>query len=173
MKFWIRFWKETVAQDLVEFALIVAVIALASILVVSGVRFALRTLYARQVDIIHQNLATPPLPAQIQSTKAVPSVVATPADAAQVSSDPSGPLNKGLMRTVYWAIHRFLRFTFVVILITVGLLYASSRRDAFHIPLGVFRPLRTTAGGPFISRNESKFTFSSVMSFTGYIVSLF
>lgn len=43
--FWIRFWKETEGQDLVEYALIVAVIALGLIAAVRGVAAALISLY--------------------------------------------------------------------------------------------------------------------------------
>jgi Flp pilus assembly pilin Flp len=51
-KFWIgfkeqaiRFWKDTEGQDLVEYALIVAAIALGMIAVVQGVATALSSLY--------------------------------------------------------------------------------------------------------------------------------
>jgi len=44
-KFWARFWKETEGQDLVEYALIVAAIALGMILVVKNLATALNTLY--------------------------------------------------------------------------------------------------------------------------------
>jgi Flp pilus assembly pilin Flp len=43
--FWIRFWKETEGQDLVEYALIVAAIALGMIAAVRGVATALNSLY--------------------------------------------------------------------------------------------------------------------------------
>ena len=43
--FWKRFWKETEGQDLVEYALIVAAIALGMILVVQRLALALSTLY--------------------------------------------------------------------------------------------------------------------------------
>jgi pilus assembly protein Flp/PilA len=43
--FWIRFWKETDGQDLVEYALIVAAIALAMIAAVQGVVRALSSVY--------------------------------------------------------------------------------------------------------------------------------
>lgn len=43
--FWIRFWKQTDGQDLVEYALIVAVIALGLIAAVRGVATALTSLY--------------------------------------------------------------------------------------------------------------------------------
>lgn len=43
--FWIRFWKETEGQDLVEYALIVAAIALGMIAVVRGIGTALSSLY--------------------------------------------------------------------------------------------------------------------------------
>ena len=43
--FWSRFWKETEGQDLVEYALIVAVIALGLIAAVRGVAAALISLY--------------------------------------------------------------------------------------------------------------------------------
>jgi len=43
--FWTRFWKETEGQDLVEYALIVAAIALGMILVVQRLALALSTLY--------------------------------------------------------------------------------------------------------------------------------
>ena len=43
--FWIRFWKETDGQDLVEYALIVAAIALGMIAAVRGVATALNSLY--------------------------------------------------------------------------------------------------------------------------------
>ncbi|PYS00905.1 MAG: Flp family type IVb pilin [Acidobacteria bacterium] len=43
--FWIRFWKETEGQDLVEYALIVAAIALAMVAAVRGVVTALNSLY--------------------------------------------------------------------------------------------------------------------------------
>src|ERR671925_1235619 len=106
-----KFWKETVAQDLVEYALIIAVIALGCIPVVSGVRYALATLYGRQADTIHQNLATPQQPAT--ATKGVPIVGPSPADAAP---DTSSGLNKGLMATVYWAIQRFVRFVGLIVI---------------------------------------------------------
>ncbi len=44
-KFLIRFWKETEGQDLVEYALIVAAIALGMIVVVKNVAQALNSLY--------------------------------------------------------------------------------------------------------------------------------
>jgi pilus assembly protein Flp/PilA len=44
-KFLIRFWKETEGQDLVEYALIVAVIALGLIAAVRAVAAALISLY--------------------------------------------------------------------------------------------------------------------------------
>ena len=43
--FWNRFWKETEGQDLVEYALIVAAIALGMILVVRNLATALNSLY--------------------------------------------------------------------------------------------------------------------------------
>ena len=43
--FWTRFWKETEGQDLVEYALIVAAIALGMILVVKNLATALNNLY--------------------------------------------------------------------------------------------------------------------------------
>ena len=43
--FWIRFWKETEGQDLVEYALIVAAIALGMIAAVRGVVVALNSVY--------------------------------------------------------------------------------------------------------------------------------
>lgn len=43
--FWARFWKETDGQDLVEYALIVAAIALGMIAAVRGVVTALNSLY--------------------------------------------------------------------------------------------------------------------------------
>jgi len=43
--FWIRIWKETDGQDLVEYALIVAAIALAMVAAVRGVVTALNSLY--------------------------------------------------------------------------------------------------------------------------------
>ncbi len=42
---WIRCWKETDGQDLVEYALIVAAIALAMVAAVRGVVTALNSLY--------------------------------------------------------------------------------------------------------------------------------
>ena len=44
-KFWIGFWKETDGQDLVEYALIVAAIALGMVAAVRGVVTALNSLY--------------------------------------------------------------------------------------------------------------------------------
>ncbi len=44
-QFLIRFWKETDGQDLVEYALIVAAIALGLIAAVRGVTTALNSLY--------------------------------------------------------------------------------------------------------------------------------
>jgi len=44
-KFLARFWKETEGQDLVEYALIVAAIALGMILVVKNVAAAINSLY--------------------------------------------------------------------------------------------------------------------------------
>jgi Flp pilus assembly pilin Flp len=43
--FWSRFWRETEGQDLVEYALIVAAIALGMIAAVQGVTRALNSLY--------------------------------------------------------------------------------------------------------------------------------
>ncbi len=43
--FWVRFWKETEGQDLVEYALIVAAIALGMIAAVQGIGRALNSLY--------------------------------------------------------------------------------------------------------------------------------
>jgi Flp pilus assembly pilin Flp len=164
------FLRATAAQDLVEYALIVAVIALASIPVISGLRYALSALYSRQADAIHQNLATPQRPAQTPATKAIPAGPQTPAEAAHVSAEPSGALNTGLMATVYWAVQRFVRFVGVIVIITIGLLYASSRRDATHLPLSIFRPLKMAGGAPFLSRNEPKITLSSLVSFIGYML---
>ena len=42
---WIRFWKETEGQDLVEYALIVAAIALGMIVTIKGVATALSSVY--------------------------------------------------------------------------------------------------------------------------------
>ena len=42
---WVRFWEETEGQDLVEYALIVAAIALGMILVVKNLATALNSLY--------------------------------------------------------------------------------------------------------------------------------
>ena len=44
-KFWYRFWKETEGQDLVEYALIVAAIALGMIVTIKGVATALSSVY--------------------------------------------------------------------------------------------------------------------------------
>jgi Flp pilus assembly pilin Flp len=44
-KFWYRFWKETEGQDLVEYALIVAAIALGMIVTIKGVASALSSVY--------------------------------------------------------------------------------------------------------------------------------
>jgi Flp pilus assembly pilin Flp len=44
-RFWINFWKDTEGQDLVEYALIVAAIALGMIAAVKGVVTALDSLY--------------------------------------------------------------------------------------------------------------------------------
>ena len=44
-RFWINFWKDTEGQDLVEYALIVAAIALGMIAAVRGVVTALNSLY--------------------------------------------------------------------------------------------------------------------------------
>ncbi len=43
--FWVRFWKETDGQDLVEYALIVAAIALGMIAAVRGIGTALNSLF--------------------------------------------------------------------------------------------------------------------------------
>ena len=43
--FWTRFWRETQGQDLVEYALIIAAIALAMTAAVRGVAQALNSLY--------------------------------------------------------------------------------------------------------------------------------
>ncbi|MSV27132.1 MAG: Flp family type IVb pilin [Bryobacterales bacterium] len=43
--FWINFWKETEGQDLVEYALITAAVALGMIAAVRGVVTALNSLY--------------------------------------------------------------------------------------------------------------------------------
>jgi pilus assembly protein Flp/PilA len=43
--FWTRFWRETDGQDLVEYALIIAAIALGMIAAVKGVTNALNSLY--------------------------------------------------------------------------------------------------------------------------------
>ena len=43
---WVRFWEETEGQDLVEYALIVAAIALGLIATVQGIGTALSTLYS-------------------------------------------------------------------------------------------------------------------------------
>ena len=53
-KFWYRFWKETEGQDLVEYALIVAAIALGMIVTIKGVATALSSVY----DSISAGLAT-------------------------------------------------------------------------------------------------------------------
>ena len=44
-KFWTRFWIETEGQDLVEYALIVAAIALGMVVTVKGVATALINVY--------------------------------------------------------------------------------------------------------------------------------
>jgi len=44
-RFWFRLWRETDGQDLVEYALIVAAIALGMIAAVRGVTQALNSLY--------------------------------------------------------------------------------------------------------------------------------
>ena len=44
-KFWINFWKDEEGQDLVEYALIVAAIALGMVASVRGVVTALNSLY--------------------------------------------------------------------------------------------------------------------------------
>lgn len=44
-RFWINFWKDTEGQDLVEYALIVAAIALGMIATIRGVVTALNSLY--------------------------------------------------------------------------------------------------------------------------------
>ena len=44
-KFWTRFWIETDGQDLVEYALIIAAVALAMVAAVKGVTNALNSLY--------------------------------------------------------------------------------------------------------------------------------
>ena len=44
-KFWYRFWKETEGQDLVEYALIVAAIALGMIVTIRSVASALSSVY--------------------------------------------------------------------------------------------------------------------------------
>lgn len=43
--FWKQFWKETEGQDLVEYALLVAAIALGMIATIRGIATALNTLY--------------------------------------------------------------------------------------------------------------------------------
>jgi pilus assembly protein Flp/PilA len=43
--FWSRFWRETDGQDLVEYALIIAAIALAMVAAVQGVTTALKSVY--------------------------------------------------------------------------------------------------------------------------------
>jgi Flp pilus assembly pilin Flp len=44
-KFWTGFWRETDGQDLVEYALIIAAVALAMVAAVQGVTRALNSLY--------------------------------------------------------------------------------------------------------------------------------
>jgi Flp pilus assembly pilin Flp len=44
-KFWKQFWKDTEGQDLVEYALLVAAIALGMIATIRGIANALNTLY--------------------------------------------------------------------------------------------------------------------------------
>jgi len=55
-KFWTRFWKDTEGQDLVEYALIVAAIALGMVAAVQQVATALSSLYTSIVTA----LALPP-----------------------------------------------------------------------------------------------------------------
>ena len=43
--FWKRFWKDTEGQDLVEYALLVAAIALGMIATIKGIAQALNSLY--------------------------------------------------------------------------------------------------------------------------------
>lgn len=43
--FWKRFWKQTEGQDLVEYALLVAAIALGMIATIKGIAQALNSLY--------------------------------------------------------------------------------------------------------------------------------
>ena len=43
--FWKRFWKDTEGQDLIEYALIVAAIALGMVATIRGVATALNSLY--------------------------------------------------------------------------------------------------------------------------------
>ena len=45
-KFWTRFWKETDGQDLIEYALIIATIALAMVAAVKGIGETLSTVYS-------------------------------------------------------------------------------------------------------------------------------
>ena len=44
-EFWIRFWKETDGQDLVEYALIIAAIALGLVAAIQQITLALRAVY--------------------------------------------------------------------------------------------------------------------------------
>ncbi|MBI4471101.1 MAG: Flp family type IVb pilin [Acidobacteria bacterium] len=53
-KFWFRFWKDTDGQDLVEYALIVAAIALGLIAAVQQVTVALSSLYSSIVQGLAQ-----------------------------------------------------------------------------------------------------------------------
>ncbi len=169
-RFRIGFCEKTEGQDLAEYALIIAVIALGMIPVVAGLRFALSTLYTREANTVQQNVGTPQQPAQAQRPEGVPAGVSGPGSAERVPSEPSEPLNKGLMGTVYWAIQRFVRFVTVVVIITIALLYGSSLREARHIPAGVFRPVKLLAEGVFLPKSESRFTVSSIMRFIAYIV---
>ena len=43
--FWLRFWKETEGQDLVEYALLVAVIALGMVATIQSIASGLSSLY--------------------------------------------------------------------------------------------------------------------------------
>lgn len=57
-KFWTRFWKETEGQDLVEYALIVAAIALGMIAAVRGITTALSSIYESIVVALQSGTAS-------------------------------------------------------------------------------------------------------------------
>jgi len=124
--FWVRFGKEAEAQNLVEYAVIIALIAVGMIPVVVSVRFALRTLYERHVDVIRTEFQTVPQ----QPGQAPPAPPVPPGEPGPTGTDNSA--FDGLA-TLFRSLEYFLDFLMAAVLLVVVLLYRSTLRSALRL----------------------------------------